>query len=182
MLVYQNHRSLSLVCLALTSHKTVHNSLSLPCSRWNENVTSGFIFSSKVKSLYKDESAKVCVFQQHSKLQRWYQWHEKYHTYYFTSINIQRTIYSTQGPGERGWEGGRLPCILYGRALKVRLLSRNPLSQHQQHVEIYFAQGMSRTKPRIFRWNIAIGSSNTKCQVKLVAPRGNLIKIASNQY
>ena len=29
----------------------------------------------------------------------WYQYHEKYHTYYFTSINIQRTIC-------RGWREG----------------------------------------------------------------------------
>ena len=139
MLVYQNHRSLS-----LTSHKTVNNSLTLFLVQGEMKITSGFIFSSKVKPLYKDESVKepASVFQQHSKLQRWYQWHEKYHTYYFTSINIQRTIYSTQGPGERGWEGGRLPCILYGRALKVRsaISLESSLSQHQQRcVEIYFA-------------------------------------------
>ena len=41
-----------------------------------------------------------------SELVRWYQWHEKYHTYYFTSINIQRTIYSPEYRGSRG-EGGR---------------------------------------------------------------------------
>ena len=39
-------------------------------------------------------------------VKRWYQWHEKYHTYYFTSINIQRTIYSPEYRGSRG-EGGR---------------------------------------------------------------------------
>ena len=106
-------------CLSL-SHKTVHNSLSLFRLQGEMKLTLGFIFSSKVKSLYKDESASVCVFQQHSKSQRWYQWHEKYHTYYFTSINIQRrTIYSTEGPGGRVG-GGREPCILYGGALKVR--------------------------------------------------------------
>ena len=27
---------------------------------------------------------------------RWYQYHEKYHTYYFTSINIHRTIYTQE--------------------------------------------------------------------------------------
>ena len=68
-------------------------------------------------------------------VKRWYQWHEKYHTYYFTSINIQRTIYKRIVLETGEVEGGAIASFM---VVHPRLDSILKSSIHTPHAATLF--------------------------------------------
>ena len=79
--------------------------------------------------------------------------------------------------------GGHLASFMEVHSRLDAISSESSLPQDQQHQQRNILQALNvedKTKNTLIKY--CDSSSNTKCRVKPVAPRGNLIKIASNQY